>query len=206
MARGIGPAHFIIAVSIVTGASHARPQLAAPKYRGPPARSLRRVASHGRTAGELSAGLSSFRRYHNGDGLVLGVPCHSPAAASGTSGFIAGLSGCALAQQYRRFCGLVLETGCRRPASSRPKTSSFRRRVSFPADVHHSHCRGASSLAPWLCRLFVSGLQHEHRIFADRCCASDTMGEAAHDDPEPYLAGHPRDCGGSGCQHSLAGS
>ena len=76
--------------------------------------------------------------------------------------------------------------------------SSHRGRFPVPTDdAAAAACSILPSLETWFCRLFVSGVQYEYGILADRCAGALALGQSAHDDPELNFT---RNIGDFGCE------
>src|SRR2546426_10260618 len=101
---------------------------------------------------------------------------------------------------------MVLALGWRWSARARADARSYRWRVPVSADDNGSGrqvCRRRTQLGAQLHRLFVSGLQYEHRIITDRRASVVTLGKNPNDDSGVDFPA--RDClaGGALRKHPL---
>ena len=93
--------------------------------------------------------------------------------------------------KYFGICVVVLAIGCRRAASARPAPRAYEWSVSLSADDDEpggAQTNRSSAVVAQLCRLFISRLQCEHRLFTYRRAGIGALGLDSNDDSILALA------------------
>ncbi len=124
----------------------------------------------------------------------------APRAARCASAFRGGT----VAHKYSGIRAVVLAAGRRRPACASARDGADQKRFFVSADDAASHGCGRRVVVSAFCRLFISGVQYQHGVFADGYVGAIARSEVGNDGAVADFAADFGAASGAGGEHFVS--